>query len=130
MFEQQSLITNLNKIMEEYIENEEEATLELQVVFVQEERLEERAETEQLPTENRKRKRNTEDEETRHEEDNLDNELVSNGAYVFMKETLMQKDFIGERGFVKLISLFRKVIKKRGWSLLCEHKPVGFAALV
>ena len=29
-----------------------------------------------------------------------------------MKEILLQKDFIGERGFVKLISPFREVIEK------------------
>ena len=42
----------------------------------------------------------------------------------------MQKDFIGERGFVKLISLLREVINKRGWSLFYEHKPVGFSTMV
>ena len=47
-----------------------------------------------------------------------------------MKETLMQKDFIGERGFVKIISPFREVIEKKGWSLFCENKPAGYAALV
>ena len=42
----------------------------------------------------------------------------------------MHKDFIGERGFNKLISPFREVIEKRGWSLLCEHKPYVFAIVV
>ena len=42
----------------------------------------------------------------------------------------MHKDFIGERGFNKLISPFIEVIEKRGWSLLCEHKPAGFAIVV
>ena len=42
----------------------------------------------------------------------------------------MQKDFIGERGFMKLISPFREVIEKRGWNLFYEHKPAGFAILV
>ena len=31
---------------------------------------------------------------------------------------------------MKLISLFRDVIEKRGWNLLYEHKPVWFATLV
>ena len=130
MFEPQILIPNLNEIMEEYAENEEEATLECQAIVVQEERPEERVETEQLPVEKRKRKRNTKEEKIEQEEEDSDNELVSNGAYVVMKETLMQKDFVGERGFVKLISPFREVIEKRGWSLLCEHKPTRFDALV
>ena len=43
---------------------------------------------------------------------------------------MLQKDFIGERGFRKLISPFKEVIEKRGWSLLCEHKPTRFAAIV
>ena len=47
-----------------------------------------------------------------------------------MKETLMQKYFIGERGFVQLISPLREVINKRGWSLFSEHKLVGFIAVV
>ena len=43
---------------------------------------------------------------------------------------MLHKDFIGERGFNKLISPFRELIEKKGWSLLCEHKPAGFAAIV
>ena len=42
-----------------------------------------------------------------------------------MKETRMQKDFIGERGFVKLISSLREVMDKRGWSFFCKHKQLG-----
>ena len=33
------------------------------------------------------------------------------------------------KGFNKLISPFIKVIEKRGWHLLCEHKAPGFMAL-
>ena len=40
------------------------------------------------------------------------------------------EDFIGERGFVKLISHLREMIDKRGWSLSWEHKPAGFTAIV
>ena len=43
---------------------------------------------------------------------------------------MMQKDFIGKRGFNKLVSPFREVIEKRGWNLLCENKPARFAAVV
>ena len=39
----------------------------------------------------------------------------------------MKKDFVGERGFVKLISPFREVIEKKGWSLLCDSQPVGYS---
>ena len=56
-------------------------------------------------------------------------ELVSNRAYEIMQRKMMKKDFIGERGFKQLIPPFREVIRKRGWSLLCEHHSIGFAAL-
>ena len=59
MSEQQSLIPNLNEIMEEYVGNEEEVTPELQIMVMKEER----KETEQPVEESRKRKRNTKDAE-------------------------------------------------------------------
>ena len=43
---------------------------------------------------------------------------------------MLHKDFTGESGFNNLISPFRELIEKKGWSLLCEHKPAGFAAIV
>ena len=52
MFELQSLIPNLNEIMEEYVGNEEEVTIELQIMVMQDER----EETEQLVKESGKRK--------------------------------------------------------------------------
>ena len=57
-------------------------------------------------------------------------EFISNRAYEVMDKKMLNKDFIGERGCKKLISLFKEVIEKRGWSLLCEHKSTGYAALV
>ena len=121
MFELKSLILNLNEIVEEYVRNEEEANPELQIMVMQEERKETkqpskaRKETEQLVEESRKRKRNIKDAETEQEEE--EDELISNAAYVFMKDTLQQKNFIGERGFNKLISPFREVIEK--WEGIC-----------
>ena len=47
-------------------------------------------------------------------------------VHAVMEQTLLHKDFIGKRGFNKLIAPFREEIEKRGWSLLCEHKPAGF----
>ena len=95
MSKQQSLIPNLNEIMEEYVENEEEATLELQIMVMQEERKETkqpsevRKETEQPVEESRKRKRNTEDVEIeQEEEEDEEDEPISNAAYVVMKDTL------------------------------------------
>ena len=57
-------------------------------------------------------------------------DFVSEKALVVMEKSLLQKDFIEERGFNNLISPFREVIEKRGWSLLSKHKPIGFAAIV
>ena len=88
-------------------------------------------ETKQPIEEWRKRKRNTKDAKIeQEEEEDEEDELISNVAYVVMKNTLQQKSFIGERGFNKLISPFREVIEKRRWNLFCKHKPVGFASLV
>ena len=95
MSELQSLIPNLNEIMEEYVENEEEATPELQIMVMQKETeetekpFEARKETEQLVEQSRKRKRNTEYAETEQEEkEDEEDELISNATYVVMKDTL------------------------------------------
>ena len=42
---------------------------------------------------------------------------------------LFDKEFVGKRGFRKLISPFSEVIEKRGWGFFCEHKAPGFSAL-
>ena len=42
---------------------------------------------------------------------------------------LFDKNFLGERGFGKLIPPFSEVIKKRGWGFFYEHKAPGFSAL-
>ena len=39
-------------------------------------------------------------------------------------------DFIGERGFSKLISMILKIVESKGWHLLCEHKAPGFVDVV
>ena len=65
----------------------------------------------------------------KNKKDEMD-EFVSDGAYEVMEEKMLKKDFIGERGFMQFISPFKEVIKKRVWSLLCEHKSFGYVALV
>ena len=62
MSEPSNLVPNLNEIMEEYVEREEEAVQMTQVETGQEEeRVESRAEVEQLVEETRKRKRGAEE---------------------------------------------------------------------
>ena len=43
---------------------------------------------------------------------------------------MYHKDFIGERGFSRLISPFLEIIEKKGWHLFCEHKALGFVDVV
>ena len=64
------------------------------------------------------------------EESEDDKAFISNEAYSLWEKNLSDKGFIGERGFDKFISPFVEIIKKRGWSLFCKHKPPGFAAVV
>ena len=116
--------------MEEYVGSEEEATLELQAIVTKEEQPKIRIETKTLIEEGRKRKRNEEEGETEQEKEDETDEFISNRPFVIMENTLVNKDFIGERGFNELTSLFKEVIEHKGWSLLCEHKPVRFTAVV
>ena len=43
---------------------------------------------------------------------------------------MQQRDFIGERGFSKLISPFQEVIESKGWHLFYEHKTPRFVDVV
>ena len=56
--------------------------------------------------------------------------FVSKLAYFVWRDKLQHKDFIGEKGFSRLISPFQEVIEKKGWHLLCEHKAYGFVDVV
>ena len=76
-----------------------------------------------------RKKSNEEGEKEKGEEVEM-HEFVSDKAYEVMDKKMLKKDFIGERGFKQLISPFKEVIEKRRWSLLCEHKSVGYVALV
>ena len=115
MSEPSNLISNLNEIMEEYVENEEEGIQEVQSRVVhEEEQGETRTETEQLTEETRKRKRGAEEDEIEQGQEEVVSEFVSDSAFVLWEKSLNEKDFIVKRGFNKLISPFIKVIEKRG----------------
>ena len=58
-----------------------------------------------------------------------DKGFISKEAHELWNKILFDKDFMGERGFGKLISSFSEVIEKRGWGFFCEHKALGFSAL-
>ena len=42
---------------------------------------------------------------------------------------MVDKGFISERGFGKLISPFVEIIEKKGWEFFCAHKEPGFSAM-
>ena len=90
-------------MMEEYVGNEGEGIQDKGT----EVRTKAETETEQRQEENKKRKMSEKETE---EEEEVD-DLILENAHMVMKEIMLQKDFIGKRGFVKLISPFREVIE-------------------
>ena len=74
-----------------------------------------------------KRQRTNEHVEEEATED--DKDFISKEAHELRNKILFDKDFMGERGFGKLIPPFSEVIEKRGWGFFCEHKAPGFSAL-
>ena len=44
---------------------------------------------------------------------------VSDRAYIAWRGKLQHRDFIGERGFNKLVSPFQELVKSKGWNLFC-----------
>ena len=79
--------------------------------------------------ETRKGKRGAEEAGAEHNEEKS-SDLVSELAYVSMRDKLQHRDFIGKRGFSKWIFPFQEIIEKRGWLLFCEHKALGFVDVV
>ena len=55
---------------------------------------------------------------------------MSESVYFDWRDKLQLKDFIGKRGFSKLISPFLETIEKRGCHLFNEHKNPGFTDVV
>ena len=130
MSEPSHLVPNLNEMMEEYVEGKEETIQETQSGMVQEgERSEARTITEQPIEETRKRKREAKEAGVEKMEEKA-SDLVSEHAYFAWREKLQHRDFIGKRGFSRLISPFQEIIEKRGWHLFCEHKALGFVDMV
>ena len=70
-----------------------------------------------------------EDKQPEKEATEVDKDFISKEAQELWNKILFDKEFVCERGFGKLISLFLEVIEKKGWGFLCEHKAPGFSAL-
>ena len=130
MSEPSHLISNLNEMMEAYVEVEEEAVQENQLREMQEEEIvEARVEIEQTMEESRKRKRGAKEAETEQRNERV-RILISDKASILMEKILKDWGFIVEKGFNKPISPFSEMLEKREWQSLGEHKAPGCAAWV
>ena len=63
------------------------------------------------------------------EETESDKDFVSVEAEDLWNRLLVDKGFVSERGFGKLIFLFSEIIEKRGWETFYTHTRPGFSAL-
>ena len=100
--------------MEEYAKTEEETVQTTQEESRgSEERGKVKRETEKSVEEYRKRKRG--DEEARVESSGEKvRDCVYDMAYIAWRDKLQHRDFIGERGFNKLISPFQEMVESKG----------------
>ena len=105
--------------MEEYTQPEGEVHLEP----ARENRPSEQPEV-QLVTKQQRRKGKEKQQE--EEED----EFVSEEAFSIWKKRYAGKGFVGERGFIQLISPFKELIEQRGWGKFCKHQKSGYATVV
>ena len=56
--------------------------------------------------------------------------FISEKAAALMEGSLKDRGFIVERGFKQVISPFAKMLEKKEWQSLGEHKEPGYAFLV
>ena len=100
------MIPNLNEIMAEFIDIDEEKTLEPMMTFNEEEVQEKSVEAEVQVKKGRKRKRNNEEENGQSSGDGVE-DFVSDEAYEVMNKKVLKKGFIEETGFTHFISPFK-----------------------
>ena len=114
MSKSSNLVLNLNEIMEEYAEDDHEAIQATQSKLEREKvRAKERAEPKQSAKETRKRKRGAKETSVEQTKEKA-RDWVLEQVYVTWRDKLQHIDFIGERGFNKLISPFQEVIESKG----------------
>ena len=115
--------------MEEYVEWENETVQATQAVTKKdEERDEVNRMFDPIEKESRKRKRRTEETETKQIAEKARN-FVSDKAVVLMEKSLKERGFIAERGFKKLVSPLVEMLEKREWKELGEHKEPRCTAM-
>ena len=118
-----TLIPNLQEVMEEYteLENQTEQGFETTTREV-EERDYDNEKNHQTMKEPRKRKMGANEAKAK--------KLIPERATALMEEILKNRGFITERRFKNIISPFAKMVEKREWQSLAEHKEPGCASLV
>ena len=119
----------INKIMGEYVQEEEEVHLEPQPEKMTNVEQETQPEEEEQAVEERATKRKRTAEQEKKGETEEEENFVSAEARNLWNRQLAERGFIGERGFRKPISPFVELIEKRGWEFFYEHKAPGFYAL-
>ena len=126
-------ITNLNKLIDEIMSESVEAVEEVQLEPQPREGINveqgTQSEEEEQTVTQRAAKKQRINEHIEKEATEDDKDFISKEAQELWNKILFDKEFVGERGFEKLISLFSKVIEKSGWGFFCEHKASGFSAL-
>ena len=111
-------VSNLNRLIDEIMQDNVEAVEEIQ--------------TETQPKEDRNVEKGNQPEEKEQPEKEITEEekdFISQEAKELWNKVMYDKEFVCERGFGKLISPFSEVIKKRGWEFFYEHKAPGFSDL-
>ena len=114
----QDEVANLNKLIDEIMDENVEAVEEVQSKNQPEEEV--YVEKGNQPEEDELPEREVTEEEK---------DFISEEAKELWNKVMFDKEFVCERGFSKLISSFSEVIEKRGWEFFCEHKAPGFSAL-
>ena len=110
MAEPQEDVVNLNKLIDEIMLEDVEAVEEVQS-------------ENQLEEEGNVNQRNPPEEEEQPKKEIIEEEkdLISPEAKELWNKVMVDKEFVCERGFGKLVSLFSEVMKKRGWEFFCEQ---------
>ena len=129
MEENQNLVPNLSEMTNEYAHGEEEVHLEPQPGTIITEELEAQPKAGEPAEEGRKPKRQRSVRHNAEVDSKGDKHFVSTEAHALWNKLFVDKGFINERGFGKLISPFSKIIEKKGWDFFCKHKGPGFATL-
>ena len=132
MAENQDDIANFNKLFDEIMRESVEAVEEVQLEpqpgeGINVEQRTQPEEEEQATQGAAKKQRINEHTEKEAIED--DKDFISKETHELCNKILFDKEFVGERGFGKLISTFSEVIEKKGWGFFYEHKAPGFSVL-